>query len=189
MERVFRLREGVRCDVGGFRYPSFWRISRCNFRCLQDVTWVIWLSACLRRWPHHWARVTCVVFFDDNLHVPIMFYYSPSPRSMLLCAMCTYQLNPRPPPTMGQGGDMWEMVLQGMADPWGWWISQDLLWSKSGSEVGICLVPTFLPFAISSRDYWYFDDSSAMFFCFRVWLCVTTTATKLSCFTFNMCGF
>ena len=58
-------------------------------------------------------------FFDDNLHVPIMFYYSPSPRSMLLCAMCTYQLNPRPPPTMGQGGDMWEMVLQGMADPWG----------------------------------------------------------------------
>ena len=36
-------------------------------------------------------------FFDDNLHVPMMFYSSPSPRSILLCVMCTYQLKPRSP--------------------------------------------------------------------------------------------
>ena len=46
-------------------------------------------------------------FFDDNLHVPIMFYSSPRPRNILLCVMCTYQLKPRSP-TSTQGGNMWE---------------------------------------------------------------------------------
>jgi len=40
-------------------------------------------------------------FFNDNLHVPMRFYSSPSPRSILLCVMCTYQLKPRPPPHPG----------------------------------------------------------------------------------------
>ena len=29
-------------------------------------------------------------FFDDNLHVLMTFYSSPSPRNILLCVMCTY---------------------------------------------------------------------------------------------------
>lgn len=55
-------------------------------------------------------------FFDDKLHVPKMFYSSPSPRSILLCVMCTYQLKPRPP-TPGQGGDMWEIFMALKARP------------------------------------------------------------------------
>ena len=33
--------------------------------------------------------------------------------------------------------------------------------SKSGSEVEICLVSSLL-LVISTRDYWYFDDCSAV---------------------------
>ena len=36
--------------------------------------------------------------FFDNLHVAMMVYSSPSPRNILLCVMCTYQLNPDPSP-------------------------------------------------------------------------------------------
>ena len=47
------------------------------------------------------------------------------------------------------------MVFEGTVRPWGWGISQDLLYTfiKSGSEVGVGLVPSFLT-VISSRGHW-----------------------------------
>ena len=47
------------------------------------------------------------LLLDDNLHVLTMFYSSPSPRNILLCVMCTYQLKLRSPPHLGP---RWEYV-------------------------------------------------------------------------------
>ena len=55
-----------------------------------------------------------------------------------------------PTPTQGQGGAMWGifMVFEGTVRPWGWGISQDLLYT-----LGIGLVPSFLT-VISLRGHW-----------------------------------
>ena len=72
-----------------------------------------------------------------------------------------------PPPPPGQGGGMWGIfvVFEGTVRPWGWGISQDLLWT-----LGIGLVPSFLT-VISSRGHWCrsLDLSRALQFCFDIW--------------------
>ena len=70
--------------------------------------------------------------------------------------LCTYQLKPRPPPNprpmWGNVGDFYGIWRHGLE-----FLRICLAYSrKSGSEVGIWLIPSFLT-VICSRDHWYFD--------------------------------
>lgn len=189
------MRGRVRCNVWGFcLFPSFWRISgsKLSVSTSCDLGDMVERVLTVMATPLG-SRDVRPPLLDDNLLVLTMFYSSPSPRNILLCVMCTYQLKPRSPPHPGPSWEyvgivLWYLKAWPTRGDGGFLRFCFAYWSKSGSEVGICLVPSLL-LAVSSRHYWYFDDCSAVRRCFRVWLRVTTPAARLSCFSFKVLAF